>query len=158
MGYEIERKFLVDKSYAKKYEKEAEEGKYRYHIIEQVYLTVNPVIRVRRTDDEYSMTYKGSGFLVKEEYNLPLTEESYNTLMSKREGNLIKKKRINIPYEGKIIELDIFDKPFEDLIIAEVEFDSVEEAEAFNPPEWFLEDVTGQKKYTNSYLSRLEIK
>ena len=39
------------------------------------------------------------------------------------------------------------------LIIVEVEFSSIEEANSFVPPDWFGEDVTNSILYHNSYLS-----
>ena len=81
MGIEIERKFLI-----KELPKNLES--YNFHIIEQAYLTTAPVIRIRREDDTYYMTYKGKGTISHEEYNLPLTEEAYNTLSSKADGNI----------------------------------------------------------------------
>lgn len=153
MGMEIERKFTV-KSLPDNLDS------YDFHLIEQAYLTTFPTIRVRREDDEYYMTYKGAGkddsSLAHEEYNLTLTKEAYDTLKGKADGNIISKKRILIPYQNHTIELDIFDAPFKPLIIAEVEFDSVAEADDFTPPDWFLDDVTDKKEYRNSYLSRLE--
>lgn len=152
MGMEIEKKYLT---------KHLPDNldSYDFHIIEQAYLTTNPVIRVRREGDEYYMTYKGNGqndtALAHTEYNLPLTVDSYNTLKSKADGNVISKKRILIPYLQYTIELDIFDAPFAPLIIAEVEFPSIEEAHQFIAPEWFDTEVTGKKEYANSYLSRM---
>jgi CYTH domain-containing protein len=106
------------------------------------------------------MTYKGTGgsntALAHEEYNLPLTDEAYKTLAGKAGGVLLRKKRVLIPYGQYTIELDLFDEPYENLIIAEVEFASVEEADAFTPPDWFDEDVTGRKEYRNSYLAGAE--
>lgn len=155
MGMEIERKFTVRSL------PEDLDG-YGCHIIEQAYLTTEPTIRVRREDDSYYMTYKGVGgtntALSHEEYNLPLTREAYETLSSKADGNIIRKKRILIPYDGHTIELDIFAEPFKPLIIAEVEFSSVDEANDFTPPEWFDKDVTDKKEYRNSYLSRTDTK
>lgn len=144
---EIERKWTI-----KKLPENLEQ--YDYHIIEQAYLTTNPVVRVRREDDTYYMTYKGKGFLAREEYNLPLTEEAYNTLKSKADGNVICKKRILIPIDPYTIELDIFDAPFAPLVIAEIEFPSIEEAKAFTALDWFDEDVTEDPKYHNSNMSR----
>ena len=155
MGFEIERKFTI---------KHLPDGvdSYSRHIIEQAYLTTEPVIRVRREDDSYYMTYKGTGgsntSLSHEEHNLPLTKEAYETLKSKADGNIISKCRILIPYGKYTIELDIFDEPFKPLIIAEVEFPSVGEAENFIAPDWFDEDVTERKEYRNAYLSRAVIK
>ena len=38
--------------------------------------------------------------------------------------------------------------------MAEVEFESEAEAHAFLAPDWFLEDVTMDKRYHNSNLSK----
>ncbi len=142
---EIERKFTV-KSLPDL------EGK-KVKVIEQAYLSTDPVVRVRKSDDQYYLTYKGGGHLIHEEYNLPLTEASYLHLLAKADGNVIRKKRYLIPYGGHTIELDIFEPPFSPLVIAEVEFESVNEAENFAPPDWFSEDVTMDKRYSNSYMS-----
>lgn len=157
MGQEIERKFKISKEMADEYMKRCKMGEFRSHDIEQAYLTVNPVIRVRKSDDEYYMTYKGSGLMSREEYNLPLTREAYDTLKSKAEGNVIKKTRILIPYEKYTIELDVFKEPFENVIIAEVEFGTEDEARSFITPDWFMEDVTEDRKFHNSNMSRAKI-
>lgn len=146
---EIERKFTI---------KELPENLNDYPClhIEQGYLNTEPVVRIRKQNDEYIMTYKGKGILVREEYNLPLTKEAYEHLKPKCDGNIISKKRYQIPYGNFTIELDVFDPPFAPLIMAEVEFDSVETANAFQKPDWFLEDVTNDPKYHNSNMSRME--
>lgn len=144
---EIERKFTV---------KSVPENLNAYTCLslEQAYLSIEPVIRIRKENDTFYLTYKGSGLLAREEHNLPLTETAYEHLLPKCDGNVISKKRYHIPYLSYRIELDIFHSPFEGLIIAEVEFGSVEEAEAFIPPEWFDTDVTYDPAYHNSTLSR----
>lgn len=146
---EIERKFLVR-------DIPANLSAYPCHIIEQGYLCTDPVVRIRRQDDDYILTYKGSGLMCREEYNLPLTAASYTHLKSKTDGLIIAKKRYVIPLENQLnIELDVFDAPFAPLILAEVEFPDEETANAFTPPPWFGEDVTMDGRYHNSYLSRL---
>lgn len=146
---EIERKFLI---------KNIPENldSYAFHLIEPGYLCTDPVVRVRRQDDDYFLTYKGKGLLAREEYNLPLTRSGYEHLIKKADGNIIKKKRYLIPIEDTdlTIELDIFDKPFAPLIMAEVEFSSVEDANAFIAPDWFGEDVTNDPAYHNSNMSK----
>lgn len=144
---EIERKFTVKKL------PENLNG-FPCRRIEQAYLNVDPVIRIRRQDDTYFLTYKGSGLLAHEEYNLPLNAAAYAHLRSKADGNIISKKRFLIPFGPYTIELDIFDAPFAPLIIAEVEFPNLEEADAFVPPAWFDRDVTQDPAYHNSNLSR----
>lgn len=147
MGKEIERKFLVD-------ELPANLDEYDFHDLEQGYLNTAPVVRVRKEDDTYYLTYKGRGFIEREEYNLPLTEEAYLHLVAKSDGKIISKRRYRIPFNGYTIELDVFKEPFAPLVLAEVEFQTPEEANAFVPPAWFGRDVTSEPEYTNSYLSR----
>ena len=90
----------------------------------------------------------------REEYNLPLNQSSYEHLLPKADGICISKKRYLIPWDPYTIELDVFEKSLAPLIIAEVEFPSVEEANAFTPPDWFDQDVTRDPAYHNSNLSR----
>ena len=145
---EIERKFLL---------KQLPENltTYPHRQLEQGYLSTNPVVRIRKDDDRYELTYKGKGAMVREEYNLPLTQSSYEHLKEKIDGRLIVKKRYLIPFEDYTIELDIFEGDLAPLTLAEVEFSSEEEANAFTPPDWFAEDVTFSPLYHNSVLSQL---
>ena len=130
----------------------------QFHKIEQAYLCTDPVVRVRREDETYYMTYKGRGMLVREEYNLPLNKEAYEHLKEKADGNVIGKTRYLVPLDenGLIAEVDVFDAPFAPLILAEVEFESEEQAKTFVPPVWFGEDVTFDGRYHNSYMSRMK--
>ena len=131
---------------------------YPSHKIEQAYLCTDPVVRVRREDERYYMTYKGQGMMSREEYNLPLNKEAFEHLSAKADGNVIRKTRYLIPLEQEelVAEVDVFESPFAPLILAEVEFSSREQAEWFVPPVWFGEDVTFDGRYHNSYLSRMK--
>ncbi len=142
---EIERKFTIKKlpDNLEQYDKKE---------IEQGYLCTEPVVRVRRSNDKYYMTYKGGGMMCREEYNLPLTKEGYEHLVAKHDGRLIQKTRYLIPYRKYTIELDVFHGDLAPLIMAEVEFDSEEEALAFEGPDWFDEDVTQDPRYHNSNM------
>lgn len=160
---EIERKFMI---------KKLPENLAGYPVlhIEQGYLNTSPVIRVRKENDDYYLTYKGSGMMAREEVNLALNKDAYYHLREKADGKIISKKRYLIPLVHPVfatadgfpnppadyqltIELDVFDPPFAPLIMAEVEFGSREAAEAFIPPDWFGEDVTYRQEYHNSYLA-----
>lgn len=125
-----------------------------YRLLEQGYLSTDPVVRVRREDSRFYLTYKGQGLLAREEYNLPLTEEAYRHLLQKADGIIIRKRRYLLPYRNHTIELDIFEKPYEGLVIAEVEFPTEEEAISFQSPSWFGEEVTYDSRYHNSALSQ----
>ncbi len=148
---EIERKFLVS-------DIPIDLTQCVCRIIEQGYLSTNPVVRVRKDNDEYYLTYKGKGLMAREEYNLPLNKEAYEHLIKKADGNIITKHRYEIPDKtGRTIELDIFDGTFKGLILAEVEFDSIEEADNYIPPDWFKEDVTNDTNYHNSNMSKRKL-
>lgn len=161
---EIERKFTL---------KQLPEhlDSYPCHHIEQAYLCTGPVVRIRKQDNEYILTYKSGGMMAREEYNLPLTREAYYHLRSKADGNIISKTRYLIPLlnpsfkEGApispgdnnlTIELDVFDPPFAPLVMTEVEFHSKDAAQAFLPPDWFDQDMTYHKEYHNSYLATIK--
>ena len=145
---EIERKYLI-----KEIPGNLED--YPCRIIEQGYLSTDPVVRVRRDNEDYYLTYKSSGMMVRQEYNLPLTAESYRHLKEKIDGLLISKKRYEIPLEGGLtIELDRFSGDYEGLWLAEVEFPDEETANTFVPPKWFGEDVTFSTRYHNSVMSQ----
>ena len=116
---EIERKYLVKTlpDHLDQYESKK---------IAQGYLCTEPVVRIRRSNNDYYLTYKGDGLMVREEYNLPLTKESYGHLLPKIDGLLIAKTRYLIPLnEHLTAELDIFEKDLAPLTLVEVEFDSV---------------------------------
>lgn len=161
---EIERKFLVGRL-------PDNLSSYQCLVIEQAYLCTDPVVRIRRQDGEYYLTYKGKGLMVREEYNLPLNKEAYYHLLAKADGNIISKKRYLIPLSEPAfaesyrtsaapdtlpelkIELDLFDPPFAPLVLAEVEFPDEEMARAFLPPAWLGKDVTNDREYHNSNMS-----
>lgn len=132
---EIERKYLIH-TLPENLEN------YPHRIIEQGYLSTEPVVRIRRDNDEYILTYKSKGLMVREEYNLPLTKDSYMHLREKIDGRLIIKKRYLIPLSNELtIELDIFGGDLAPLMLAEVEFPDETSANSFTPPKWFGEDV-----------------
>lgn len=168
---EIERKYLI-----KKENIPFLLSGYPCHHIEQGYLCTDPVIRIRKNNEDYILTCKSKGLMVREEYNLTLTPESYRHLKEKTDGRLIRKDRYVIPlldgypqassslsasdqesvpeyYAELLIELDFFKADLEGLILAEVEFPDEEAANQFTPPFWFGEDVTYSSRYHNSTLS-----
>ena len=102
---EIERKFLIDKI-----PESIDLSGLKCRRIEQGYLCTEPVVRVRRDNDDCYLTYKSKGLMVREEYNLPLTRAAYDKLIKKADGNIITKIRYEIPEKDNLtIELDIFE-------------------------------------------------
>ena len=147
---EIERKFLPDLNTLP-----FDPGNYPVRRIEQGYLCTDPVVRVRMDGDRYVLTYKSKGLMVREEYNLPLTEEGYRHLIAKADGRVIRKDRYVIPLEdGLELELDVFKGDLSPLVIAEIEFPDEAAARNYQPPAWLGEDVTCSPEYHNSVLSQ----
>ncbi len=151
MGMEIERKFLVS-------EMPKDLSLYKAREIEQAYLNFTPTIRIRHDKssdfEKYELTYKGRGDFAHEEYNLPLDKASYDNLLKKHDGSVIKKTRYMIPLSKFTAELDIFEGDLKGLSLVEVEFDTIEEEQAFVPPSWFGKDVTAGGEYSNARLAR----
>ncbi|MBP5159416.1 MAG: CYTH domain-containing protein [Lachnospiraceae bacterium] len=154
---EIERKYLVK-------EMPKNLASYCCHHIEQGYLCAHPTVRVRRRDENYILTYKAnrsaeftSTAICNEEVENPLTAEAYAHLMTKIDNNPVTKRRYVIPLGGGLkAELDVFEGRLEGLRFVEVEFPSAEAADSFEKPEWFGREVTGDKRFRNTYLSTLE--
>ena len=145
---EIERKYLV-----RKLPENLEQ--YNKKKIAQGYLCTEPVVRIRRSNDDYYMTYKGAGMMVREEYNLPLTKEAYEHLIVKADGTVISKTRYRIPIGNDLTaELDIFDGALNGVLLVEVEFPDESAARSFIPPKWFGEDVTRDPGDHNSNKSK----
>lgn len=133
--------------------------------IEQGYLCRGPIVRIRKANEAYILTYKSKtalredvyGAKISNEVELPLNKQAFAHLKEKTDGNMIEKDRYRIPLEdGRTAELDLFHGYLEGLQFVEVEFESPEQAEQFSPPEWFGEDVSLDYHYTNNYLSTIE--
>lgn len=146
---EIERKYLVTSP-------PPDYRTFPSHMIEQAYLCTDPVVRIRKEDESFYLTYKSKGLLAREEYNLPLNREAYQHLLAKADGIILTKRRYLLPIKdtGLIIELDEFFGAYEGLMLAEVEFETTKDAEEFKPPKWFAKDVTFSGEYQNSRLAK----
>ena len=145
---EIERKYLV------KFLPENLE-QYEQKRISQGYICTNPVVRIRRSNEDYFLTYKSQGLMARDEYEMPLTAEAFEHMLPKIDGILIDKIRYMIPLdETHTAELDIFQGKLTPLRLVEVEFESIEDANTFVPPEWFGDDVTNSGEYHNSNLCK----
>ncbi|MGN0495169.1 MAG: CYTH domain-containing protein [Lachnospiraceae bacterium] len=149
---EIERKFLVSKEALPDNLEQ-----YKKNELEQAYIITEPVLRIRKKNNDYILTYKGQGLMKREEIEVSIPKDAYEKLLSKTEGNIITKTRYVIPEENRLtIELDIFHGDFEGLYIAEVEFPDEESAQAYLPPLWFGKEVTQENTYHNSTLSKMD--
>jgi CYTH domain-containing protein len=63
------------------------------------------------------------------------------------------KTRYCFAHAGKHFELDLYVQPVDDLVILEVELENMSDPIEF-PPGWVLEEVTGDKRYSNREIAR----
>ncbi|KUL20160.1 MAG: Uncharacterized protein XE13_0038 [Proteiniphilum sp. 51_7] len=148
MGYEIERKFLVNGEY--------KSHAYDQYRMKQGYLSLSgiSVVRVRVKGEKGYITIKGAvgegGITRREwEYEVPLQDAEEMLLLC--EDAVIEKTRYLIRVGKHTFEVDEFTGENEGLQIAEVELES--EEESFEKPDWLGNEVTGNVRYYNSYLS-----
>jgi CYTH domain-containing protein len=124
--------------------------------IEQGYLTAGadgPEVRIRRRDGDCSLTVKGAGELARTEVELPLSLEQFESLWPLTEGRRVLKTRILAPLgAGLTAEVDVYEDRA--LVVAEVEFESVEQAREFAAPPWLGREVTDDPTYKNRNLAR----
>ena len=148
INYQIERKFLI-KNLPENLEN------FTHYEIRQGYISTDPTIRLRQQDDNYILTVKSAGLMKKEEYELDLTEDQFNRLWKKTEGNTIEKTRYVIPLNnGLKAELDVYKGFLSGFMNVEVEFPSTKEAILFDIPNWFGQEVTQDPRYSNSSLAK----
>jgi adenylate cyclase len=155
---EIERKYAIQ---AMPFDLE----KYHMKKIEQGYLCYNPILRIRKSNEMYYLTYKSKSNIskkkrgdpiIREEVELPLNMEAFEKLKKKIDGNIIYKTRYLIPLkEGFTVELDVFGEQLSGLIFAEVEFPDEKTANEFRPPAWLGKDLSSDRRFSNHYLSKI---
>lgn len=147
---ETERKFLV---LSNDFIKSANTEKR----ITQGYLSSHPdrTVRVRIKGDKGYLTIKGrsndSG-TTRMEWEKEITLAEAQQLLAICEAGVIDKTRYEIKVGSHVYEVDIFYGENEGLVMAEIEL--TDEHEAFEKPDWLGEEVTGDERYYNAYLSR----
>lgn len=147
MPQEIERKFLL-----KRYPNELPVQK--THLVFQGYLSIDPDYEVRISNRLNLTTKSGYGIACEENiYNL--SRDIYDALAPLTKNKQIWKTRNWFKLgSGRVAEVDTYQDKNIGIQTVEVEFDSVEEANLFQPPDWFGEDVTNNPKYKNANLAK----
>lgn len=150
MSQEIERKFLIRHL-------PAPLDSMKGTPIAQGYLSIEPQgnqVRLRKKGVDAILTVKRGQGIVREEHEIALTPTQFEALWPLTTGRRLTKVRYETPYDGKIVEIDVYGGINEGLIVAEVEFETESAAEAFIPPEWLGKDVSNCPEYGNPYLAR----
>ena len=154
MSVEIERKFLVknndfkSESYSKKH-------------IKQGYLNSdkNRTVRIRIANEKAFITIKGKSNrtgTTRFEWEKEIKKEEAESLLLLCEPSIIEKTRYLVKVGHHVFEVDEFYGDNEGLVIAEVELN--DETEKFTKPDWLNEEVTGDKRFYNSSISKTPFK
>ncbi len=148
MPKEIERKFWV---------RELPDGLegVEYEDLEQGYLAIDQSaheVRLRRGNGRLVLTVKSGGRLTRQEYEIQLDTPQFETLWPATASRRLRKRRYYFSRHNPQITLDIYQGRFEGLLLAEVEFESKEAAEAYTPAEWMGTEVTRQSFLKNKNL------
>lgn len=149
MATEIERKFLVKGDFTTN----IKESK----TIKQGYLSRIPerTVRVRISNKKGFLTIKGKAYnkgLTRYEFEKEISYQEAIELLEICEEGIIYKTRELIDYKGRTFEVDVFKGENEGLVLAEIELES--EEDSFEKPDWLGKEVTGDNRYSNSYLSK----
>lgn len=159
---EIERKWLiVDDSFLNLQPLKTEK-------ISQGYIAISSdgsELRVRSKGNEFILTMKSEGALIRGESEVLITSEQCSAIWPATEGSRVEKTRyifsaqqFNPSYPANLkFEIDIFEKPKLEVAkaIAECEFPNATQAEEFIPPAYFGADVTSDKRFKNKSIARV---
>lgn len=151
---EIERKFLV---LSDTFKEEAQKSTR----ITQGYLSKDPerTVRVRIKGEKGFLTIKGksnNSGTTRTEVEEEISIDKAKTLLSLCLPGIIDKTRYEVAAGSHTWEIDEFYGENQGLLLAEIELSS--ENEAFSNPTWIGQEVTGDKKYYNSQLSKNPLK
>jgi adenylate cyclase len=148
-GTEIERKFLVG-------EPPPDLERHPSEPLRQGYVALDGgvEVRVRRKGDRHLLTIKSGSGRVRVEEELEIDERRFDALWALTEGRRITKTRYRVPVaDGLTAEVDLYDGDLTGLVVAEVEFDSAEQGEAFDPPGWLGREITDDPRFGNRTLA-----
>ena len=151
---EIERKFLVNANDFKSLSTSKV-------FIQQGYLSKDPhrTVRVRIKDKQAFLTIKGisnASGMSRFEWEKEIALEEGETLIRLCLPTIIEKTRFIVPQGTLTFEVDVFEGEHKGLILAEIELPN--EKTTIDLPPWIGKEVTGDKRYYNSYLSSKESK
>lgn len=149
MAIEIERKFLVNGDFSGMVSAAQR--------IVQGYISSVPgrTVRIRIRGNEGFLTIKGPSDdkgLSRYEFEQKISLADAEQLLTLCEPGAIDKVRHLIPFGKHLWEVDVFHGANEGLVLAEIELSS--EQEPFDKPVWLGREVSGDRRYYNSMLTK----
>jgi CYTH domain-containing protein len=111
-------------------------------------------IRLRRKGSQHFVTFKAGHGQSRLEEEMQIPQPKFRALWPLTRAARISKRRYRIPWDGRIIEMDVYYGSHRGLFTADIEFDSVRESRAFRAPEWLDREITGNPQYANRTLAQ----
>lgn len=152
MEIELERTFLL------KYIPEGLE-KSKFKEILDIYIpqdSEHPTLRIRKCGEIFEITKKetvnGNDSSEQNENTIPLTKDEFGEL-SQIKGKRLRKNRFLYPHENRMAEVDVYLDDLAGLVVVDFEFNSREEMEAFDVPDFCLVEVTQDKVLAGGMLA-----
>ena len=112
-------------------------------------------VRVREKGGIYWLTVKSGMGMERTEVEIAISETDFRVLWGLTEGKRLEKDRYLYPVSSFQAEIDVYKGPLKGLFVAEVEFPSVEAANAFEVPDWMGIEITENLHFTNRTLTQL---
>ena len=128
--------------------------------ISQGYISVGengPEVRLRRKGKRFYQTVKQGKGVQRTEVEVELSRAQFDNLWPLTAGRRVEKVRYEIAEGIWTIELDVYCGRLKGLVVAEVEFETLDESSSFVPPPWFGREVTDDSHYKNAYLALMGI-
>jgi CYTH domain-containing protein/8-oxo-dGTP pyrophosphatase MutT (NUDIX family) len=110
-------------------------------------------VRIRQYGEKHLLTVKEGRGLKRREIEVEISPQQFQSLWPFTEGRRLEKVRSRVAHGEYQVEVDSYCGDLEPLLIAEVEFPSVEASELFEKPEYFGMEVTDDYAYSNSSLA-----
>lgn len=124
--------------------------------LRQAYVAVegDVEVRVRSDGTHHVLTVKGGAGLMRAEVEVAIDAAAFDELWGLAGDRHLEKTRYRVDLDGLTAELDLYAGQLAGLAVVEVEFPSRREAEAFDPPDWFDAELTGEPGWSNAALAR----
>jgi adenylate cyclase len=124
--------------------------------LRQAYVAVEADVEVRVRSDgaHHVLTVKGGAGLERDEVEVVIDPAVFADLWRLAGDRQLEKTRHRVDVDGLTAELDLYAGALAGLAVVEVEFASRQDAEAFDPPDWFGAELTGVAGWSNAALAR----
>jgi len=110
-------------------------------------------VRIRQYGKKHFLTVKEGFGLMRRETEIEISPRQFQALWPSTEGRRLEKVRSLVNHGAFQVEVDRYLGDLEPLLVAEVEFSSVEESESFEKPDYFGQEVTEVEAYKNISLA-----